>query len=74
MFKPPVISDCSKAEVPFWFSVACFWLFVILVISRFGFEGWIWALIASSPDVCIFFTFIDPSELCGKYASGLKRY
>ena len=27
----------------------------ILVISRFGFEGWIWVLIASVPDLCIFF-------------------
>ena len=26
--------------------------FVILVISRFGFEGWIWVLIASVPDLC----------------------
>ena len=34
-----------------------FWLFVILVISRFGFEGWIWVLIASVPDLCILFTF-----------------
>ena len=34
-----------------------FCLFVILVISRFGFEGWIWFLIASVPDFCIIFTF-----------------
>ena len=27
------------------------------VISRFGFEGWIWVLIASVPDVGILFTF-----------------
>ena len=27
----------------------------ILVISRFGFEGWIWVLIASVPDLCISF-------------------
>ena len=26
-------------------------------ISRFGFEGWIWVLIASVPDVGILFTF-----------------
>ena len=31
--------------------------FVILVISCFGFEGWSWVLIASVPDLCIFFTF-----------------
>ena len=26
---------------------------MILVISRFGFEGWIWVLVASVPDLCI---------------------
>ena len=30
--------------------------FVLLVISRFGFEGWIWVPIASVPDLCILFT------------------
>ena len=30
---------------------------VILVISRFCFEGWIWVQIASVPDRCILFTF-----------------
>ena len=35
-----------------------FRLFVILVISHFGFEGWVWVLIASVPDRCILFTFI----------------
>ena len=34
-----------------------FRLFVILVISGFGFEGWIWVLIASVPDIWILFTF-----------------
>ena len=29
-----------------------------LVISRFGFEGWIWGLIASVPGLCILFTFL----------------
>ena len=28
-------------------------------ISRFGFEGWIWVLIASIPDLCILFTSLD---------------
>ena len=37
-----------------------FWLSVILVISRFGFEGWIWVLIASVPDLCIRFNFFFP--------------
>ena len=44
-----------------------FRLFVILVISQFGFEGWSWVLIASVPDLCILFTFIgsvpDPTIL-----------
>ena len=35
-----------------------FWLFVILVMTRFGFEGWIWVLIASVIDLCIRFTVI----------------
>ena len=28
---------------------------MILVIARFGFEGWIWVLIASVPDLCILY-------------------
>ena len=48
-----------------------FWLFVILVISRFGFEGWIWVLIACKSvylfnfgktfltDLCWLYTFED---------------
>ena len=36
-----------------------FLLFVILVISRFGFEIWIWVLSASVPDLCILFTFMN---------------
>ena len=39
-----------------------FLLFVILVISRFGFEGWIWVLIASVPDLCILFTFFEKKK------------
>ena len=33
------------------------YFFVFLVIFRFGFEGWIWVLIASVPGFCIRFTF-----------------
>ena len=33
--------------------------FVILVISRFGFEGWVWVLIASVPGLCILFTIVS---------------
>ena len=35
----------------------CILLFVILVISRFGFEGWIWGLNPSVPGLCIPFYF-----------------
>ena len=30
---------------------------MILLISRFGFEGWIWVLIPAFPDPCILLTF-----------------
>ena len=33
--------------------------FVILFISRFGFEGWIWVLTASVPGLVYFFNFIE---------------
>ena len=33
-------------------------LFLVLVIAHFGFEGWIWVLIASVPGLCIRFTFL----------------
>ena len=32
-------------------------VFVIVVISCFGFDGWVWVLIASVPEVCIIFNF-----------------
>ena len=35
-----------------------FWLFLVLVVSRFGFGGWIWILIASVPEFCVLFTFV----------------
>ena len=34
-----------------------FRLFVILVSSHFGFEGWIWVLIALVAGLCLLFTF-----------------
>ena len=34
-----------------------FWLFVILVISRFGFEDGIWVLIAPVPGHCLLVTY-----------------
>ena len=30
---------------------------VVYINSRFGFEGWVWVLIASVPDLCILFTY-----------------
>ena len=30
-----------------------------VVISRLGFEGWIWILIATVPDICILFYTCD---------------
>ena len=44
-----------------WLTI--FLLFVILAISRFGFEGWSWVLIASVPDLCILFTSIVRSQV-----------
>ena len=37
--------------------------FYFKVISRFGFEGLIWVLIASVPDTCILFTFSQLMKL-----------
>ena len=39
------------------YALIVFLLFVINVISRFGFEGWIWVLYASFADLFIPFTF-----------------
>ena len=47
------------------FMTLCTGLFVIYVISRFGFEGWICILIASVPDLCILLTFIKCEGSCG---------
>ena len=33
--------------------------YLILVVFRFGFEGWICVLIAPVPDMCILFTSVD---------------
>ena len=37
----------------------CILTFVILVISRFGFEGWIWVLIALVPGLCTLFACVE---------------
>ena len=36
----------------------CILTICILVVSRFGFEGWIWVLFAPVPGLCIVFTFM----------------
>ena len=38
--------------------------FVILVMSRFGFKGLIWVLIASVPGLCIHFIFMIKLLFC----------
>ena len=43
------MGDCCSLGWPYVLFLFC--LFVILVISRFGFECWIWAMIASVPDL-----------------------
>ena len=48
--------EIAAHSVDHLFSVLSKCLFVILFISHFGFEGWIWVLIASVPDLCIYFT------------------
>ena len=40
---------------------------MIFVISRFGIEGWVWVLIASVPDLCIFLTFATVREKSLEY-------
>ena len=64
-----------------WSYVLCvFRLFVILVISRFGFDGWIWVLIASVPGLCILFTsrYLDGDVPCrrsnGVYTSQIIQF
>ena len=42
----------------------CIMTLVILIISRFGLECWIWVLIASVPDICIHFTFFNSLRVC----------
>ena len=47
-----------------------FWLFVVLVVSRFGFEGGIWFLIASVPGQYILVTSV-PGLNCSKLTTSL---
>ena len=41
-----------------YFSGFCRMPFQFDTVLNFGFEGWIWVLIASVPDLCILLTFI----------------
>ena len=54
----PPFGKTAAHSVDHMFSVY-FDLFIILVSSRLGFEGWICVLIASVPDLCIRFSFIN---------------
>ena len=46
---------------------------MILVISSFGFEGWIWVLIPSVPDLCILLTFnVHFQEIARSYGDLLS--
>ena len=59
---PPFGKSCSLG-CPYVLFVFC--LFVIRsVISRFGFEGRIWILIAQVPGHCLHFTFIHNQDDC----------
>ena len=57
-------SSVSVAEWPPFGKYLLSWLTTSLLIIcnisyfPFGFEGWIWVLIASVPDLCIHLTFI----------------
>ena len=60
-----IFSSVSVAEWPLFgkglltrLTICSLCIFTIyLVISRFGFEGWIWVLIASVPGLCVLFYF-----------------
>ena len=46
------VAECPPFGKKLLTIIFVFRLFVILVISRFDFEGWIWVLIASVPGLC----------------------
>ena len=50
----------SLDAIPFTRLTICFLcILTIYKLSHLGFEGWIWVLIASVPDLCIMFTLSD---------------
>ena len=66
--------EIAAHSVDHMFSVhVCFWLFVVLVISCFGFEVWIWDPIASVPSLCILFTFLYLIKLVSRVYSRRKH-
>ena len=44
----------------------------LLAISRFGFEGWSWVLIASIPELCKLFTSYILSDFSQKNSADLQ--
>ena len=45
-----------------------------VIFPRFSFEGWIWVLTASIPDLCILFTFSDFSDrFSGTLKTGFRN-
>ena len=52
-----ILWEKAAHSVDHIFSLFLTILRIILVISRFGFVGWIWVLIASVSGLCIVFTF-----------------
>ena len=42
----------------------CICLIVILVISDFCFEGWIWVLVTSVPGLCILLLWLKLHPIC----------
>ena len=52
----------------------CYLCILTIFYLRFGFDGWIWVLIVSVPDLCILFTFIFNNEINGiTYFRFLRR-
>ena len=52
-----ILWEKAAHSVDHIFSLFLTILRIILVISRFGFVGWIWVLIASVSGLCLVFTF-----------------
>ena len=70
-----LLGNSCSFDKPYVFSSSV--TICISVLSRFGFEGWIWVLIASVPDLCIVycfhFEFTDIVSVYGLQLMCLKR-